>query len=202
MSQFPAPQFSVSDFTAAYLSLMPTGKVWPRDTDAVIAQTIACLAPTYARQTQDLANLLADAFPSNPVNLLPEWESTLGLPNPYAGSQTVPQRQAQVLQKFANDGGQSVAYFLSVIASLGFTGASITEYTPFCANVGVANSPLCGQPWAFAWKIIAPTISVQYFETNFSTSNEALFTLVGASELEYVIDQYAPAHTIPLFAIA
>jgi uncharacterized protein YmfQ (DUF2313 family) len=200
MTQALAPLFSTADFTAAYLSLMPTGKVWPRDVDSVIAQTIACLAPTYERQTQSLQDLLADAFPSNPVQLLPEWEATLGLPNPFAGVQTIPQRQAQVLQKFANDGGQSVPYFLSVIESLGFTGATITEYTPFCANVGVANGILYGQAWAFGWTVTIPNLSVQYFETNFSAANDALFTLIGTSELEYVIHQYAPAHSYPMFA--
>lgn len=201
MTQAAAPLYSSTDFTNALYALMPRGKVWPRDLDSIIAQTISCLAPTYQRQTLSLSDLLADAFPSNPVQLLPEWESTLGLPNPFAGTQTVPQRQAQVLQKFAQDGGQSVPYFLSVIASLGFTGATITEYTPFCANVSVANSPLYSQPWAFAWTVTVPNLSVQYFETNYSCANDALFTLIGTSELQYVIGQYAPAHTYPMFAV-
>ena len=202
MAQSPAPSFSATDFTAAYQALMPGGRVWPRDINAVLSEYISTFSPTYERQTQSLALLIADAFPSNPVLLLPEWEETLGLPNPYAGSQTIPQRQAQVLQKFANDGGQSVPYFLSVLASLGFAGATITEYSPFMANVSVANSPLYGQSWVYAWKITAPYLSVQYFEANFSTANDALFTLVGADELEFIIGQYAPAHTLPLFAVA
>lgn len=202
MTQSLAPLFSAADFTAAFMALMPRGKVWPRDTDSVIAQTVSCLAPTYARQTLSLQELLADAFPSNPVQLLPEWEETLGLPNPYAGVQTVAQRQAQVLQKFSQPGGQTVAYYLAVIAAIGFAGATITEYTPFQANVSVANSPLYGPTWASAWKITAPNLSVAYFETNVSAANEALFTIVGASELEFLIGQYAPAHTYPLFAVA
>lgn len=201
MAQAAAPQFSTNDFTAAYLSLMPRGPVWPRDSDAVIAETVACFAPTYERQTLSLAALLADAFPSNPVELLYEWEETLGLPNPFAGTQTVAQRQAQVLQKFANSGGQSVPYFLSVIDSLGFTGATITEYKPFLAGHGHAGDPVNSAGWAFVWLITAPNLSVSYFSAG-SAVDTALYELIGAAELEYVIGQDAPAHTIPLFAVA
>lgn len=201
MSQAPAPFFSSADFTTAYLSLLPRGKVWPRETDAIIAQTIACFSPTYQRQVQSLAALLADAFPSNPVELLFEWEETLGLPNPFAGTQTIAQRQAQVLQKFANSGGQSVAYFLSVIGSLGFAGATITQFAPFRAGISHAGDPDYDQSWSFAWLITAPNLSVSYFSAG-SATNTALYEIIGADELEYLIGQYAPAHTIPLFAVA
>ena len=160
----------------------------------------AAYTPVPAGQTQDLANLLADAFPSNPVSLLGEWEETLGLPNPYAGIQTISQRQQQVLQKFANDGGQTVNYFLSVINSLGFTGATITEYTPFAVGDTV-NMPVLGAGWAFAWLITAPNLSVSYLTVG-DTVNTALYEIIGAAQLEYVIDEYAPAHTVPLFAVA
>jgi uncharacterized protein YmfQ (DUF2313 family) len=200
--QSPAPQYSIADFTGAFKSLLPRGRVWPRDPDAVLAQVMAALAPTYVRQTQSLAALMADAFPVAPVELLPEWEATLGLPNPYAGTQTITQRQAQVALKFAGDGGQSVPYFLSVLNAFGFSGATITEFVPFRANCNSANQPIIGQDWANTWLITAPNLSVQYFETNVSAANESLFAITGAAALEWVIGQYAPAHTYVLFVVA
>jgi uncharacterized protein YmfQ (DUF2313 family) len=200
--QAAAPFFSADDFTQALLGLMPRGRIWPRDTDSVIVRTVSSFAPSWERQTTSLAELIADAFPSNPVQLLFEWEETLGLPNPFAGIQSLAQRQAQVLNKFANDGGQSVPYFLSVLTALGFLGATITEFAPFRAGISHAGDPVNSEAWFFTWLITAPNLSVSYFSADTSTAGQPLYTLIGADELEYVIKQYAPAHTIPLFAVA
>ncbi|WP_197520275.1 putative phage tail protein, partial [Paraburkholderia tropica] len=56
---------------------------------------------SYERSTSRANYLLIDSFPPTAYELLPEWESTLGLPDPCAGeAPTIPQRQAQVLARF------------------------------------------------------------------------------------------------------
>jgi uncharacterized protein YmfQ (DUF2313 family) len=41
--------------------------------------------PAFERLTARANNLLIDAFPGSTYELLPEWEATLGLPDPCAG---------------------------------------------------------------------------------------------------------------------
>lgn len=199
--QAAAPIYNADDFTQAYLALMPRGRIWSKEPGSIIYDTVSAFGPTYERQTSSLAALLADSFPSNPVQLIFEWEETLGLPSPYAGVQSLQQRQAHVLNKFANDGGQSVAYFLSVLTALGFTDATITEYAPFRAGFSTSGDSLGEPTIIFDWLITAPNLSVSYFIAG-SIIPLPLYTIEGADELEYIIKQYAPAHTNPLFAVA
>jgi uncharacterized protein YmfQ (DUF2313 family) len=95
------PNYTAADFLKALQGLMPRGRLWPRDADAVQTQVLAQLAPSYARSTARANYLLVDAFPATTYELLPEWESTLGLPDPCAGvAPTIPLRQAQALARF------------------------------------------------------------------------------------------------------
>ena len=88
------------------------------------------LAQVYVRQTARSRNLVVDAFPATTVELLPEWENTLGLPDPCAGpSPTLGQRIAQVVARLTDSGGQSVAYFVELARRLGYD-ITVTQYAP------------------------------------------------------------------------
>jgi uncharacterized protein YmfQ (DUF2313 family) len=51
----------------------------------VQSQVLYGLAKSYERETARANNLLVDSFPLTTYELLPEWESSLGLPDPCAG---------------------------------------------------------------------------------------------------------------------
>lgn len=73
-------------------------------------------------------------FPSAITYTLPDWERELGLPGPCAsGLGGVPVRQAAVRAKFANQGGQSPAYFVCLAHSLGYA-VTIEEPTQFLCD--------------------------------------------------------------------
>lgn len=148
----PVPAWSQADYARAFQTLLPKGLVWPRSPGAIQSAVCAALVPTYVRSAEAAAALLADIFPPTTAELLPTWEETLGLPDPCAGpAPTTQARVAQVVARFISGGGQSVPYFISLLASLGFT-ASVTEYTP--ARCGMAlNAPLYNDDWAFAWTV-------------------------------------------------
>lgn len=174
----PAPAYSVADYTAAIQALLPRGRVWPRDPDATLTQVAAALAAIYQRSNARANYLLVDAFPATAVELLPEWESTLGVPGPYgvlAG--TVAGQQTQVVAALKAVGSQSRAYFIGLIASFGRT-ATITDYTRYTVRRPV-NAPIYGDNWAHSW----------------------LVTITGSSypQLEALVTLYAPAHTIVAF---
>jgi uncharacterized protein YmfQ (DUF2313 family) len=196
------PLYSAEDFATAFQNLLPTGRVWPRDPDALQTDFCEAMAPTIQRVANAGAGLIADAFPEFPVNLLPEWEATLGLPNPnYGPVTTLQQRQKLVYTKFIALGGQSVQYFLDLLTSLGYIGCTITQYAPFRAGKSRAGDPCYGAGWIFTWLITSPSLSVTYFRSGQSSAGDALYTINGGTVLEGIIEEFAPAHTNPLFAI-
>lgn len=194
-----APNYQSSDFLSALQALMPRGLVWPRDPTSVMAQVMAGLAPTWARHTERNNNLLVDAFPATAVELLPEWESALGLPDPCAGvAPTVSARQAQVVARFAGSGGQSAAYYIAYAAILGYT-ITITEFAPARAGQLRAGQPLNGAAWAFAWRINAPLNTVVKAKVGSARAGDPLASW-GNAVLQCELSEIAPAHTILIFA--
>lgn len=117
-----APLLSEDDYLTGLQRLLPQGRAWSRSPDSKLTGLLRGIAKRQAALQQRQVNLLSDAFPSEPVELLPEWEASLGLPDPCAGIlPTVAQRQAQVRARWAAAGGQSIDYFIGVAAALGVT---------------------------------------------------------------------------------
>lgn len=142
-----------ADYAAAFRALMPGGRVWPNDPDSVQSAVIFGLCGSFASLDVGALDLLVDSFPATSVDLLPEWESSLGLPDPCVGDgATTAQRQAQVVARLIAGGGQSAAYFTAFAAALGFT-IEIVTYAPARAHIATAGSPACGPIWAFAWGV-------------------------------------------------
>lgn len=172
-----------ADFAKLFLGLLPRGRIWRSDQDSVEVQTITALMKTWERLQARANNLLIDAFPSTTVELLPEWEASLGLPDPCAGNVTltIAQRQAQVVARLTARGGQGIPYFVAFIKALGWTPATITTFAPWRCGISCCADPLRGQAWAFAWQIAVH------------------LTGVPTAVLECEVRARAPANTIPIF---
>jgi len=196
-----APNFKAADFLAAMQALLPRGRVWPRDPDTVQSKVLSGLAPSYERQTARANYLLVDAFPSTTYELLPEWESTLGLPDPCAGAApTIPQRRQQVIARLITTGGASIPLLTAFAASLGYT-VTITQFTQARAGMLRAGQPVNGYDWNFAWKITAPLNTVVRAVAGAMAAGDPLASW-GNNVLECEFRAVMPAHTIPIFAYA
>ncbi|WP_406867209.1 YmfQ family protein [Paraburkholderia fungorum] len=194
-----APNYSAADYLSAMQALMPRGRVWPKDSDATQTQVLSGLVQVYARNTARANNLLVDAFPGTSAELLPEWEATLGLPDPCAGvAPTVAARNAQVLARFTGLGGQSAAYYISYAATLGYA-ITITEFAPARVGQSRVGQPLCGPAWAFAWQINAPLNTVIRSRVGTARAGDPLASW-GNAVLQCELTEIIPAHTIPIFA--
>lgn len=194
-----APNYSAADYLSAMQVLMPRGRVWPKDADAIQTQALSGLVQVYARNTARANNLLIDAFPGKGVELLPQWEATLGLPDPCAGvAPTVAARNAQVLARFTRTGGQSAAYYISYAAALGYT-VTITQFAPARVGQSRVGQPLCGTAWAFAWQINAPLNTVTRSLVGSARAGDPLASW-GNAVLQCEITEVIPAHTIPIFS--
>lgn len=192
----PAPNYSAADYLRALQAHLPRGRVWPRDSDASQTATLGTLTPCFARLNARANNLLVDAFPASTFELLPEWEATLGLPDPCAGeAPTTQQRVAQVVSRLTSTGGQSISYFTAVAAALGYP-ITITQFVP--SRFGKAFGTLFGgTAWAFAWQVNAPTFTINSLQ--FGGSFGTPFATWGNNVLQCELERLSPAHTTVLF---
>lgn len=197
---------TADDFTTALLSLLPRGRVWPKEPGAVLPNTIAFVSPTFARQTARANNLLVDAFPATAVELLPTWEALLGLPDPCAGQgTTIAARQAQVIARLLGTGGQAVDDLIAFAALFGYT-ITITEQAPADGTLTPATiGSTIGDRLVedsgndvFTYIVNAPLVTVTY-ATIGSTIGTPLVAW-GNDVLECVMEEVKPAHTQVLFA--
>jgi uncharacterized protein YmfQ (DUF2313 family) len=194
----PAPNYSAANYLQALQAHLPRGRVWPRDPDAAQTAVLSGFTPCFAALTTRANYLLVDAFPATPEELLPEWEATLGLPDPCAGEQpTIAARQAQVLARFTATGGQSPSYFIAYAEKLGFS-VTITQYTPFRMGQQAMGSQLGSQDWAFTWAINAPYVSEIPFRMGQSAMGDALESWNNAV-LECELNAIKAAHTVLRF---
>ncbi|MBR8054136.1 YmfQ family protein [Burkholderia vietnamiensis] len=194
-----APDLTAADYLAVLQALMPRGRVWPRDQDAIQTKTLAGCAPSFARHAARSKNLITDGFPESAYELLPEWESALGLPDPCAGaSPTVQQRRAQVIARLTATGGQSIAYFVEFARNLGYS-ISIENNAPARAGWSRCGDPCNSESWAHAWSIIAPTNTITRARAGQSAAGEPLATW-GNDVLECELNALSPAHTILKFS--
>lgn len=180
----PPPAFAQADYQQVLIGLLPRGRIWPRFLAALQAIVMGAIAFTFVRVSQAAGALIADVFPATAGDMLTEWESSLGLPDPCAGpAPTIAARRLQVVQKLINPGGQSVPYFIQLAATLGYT-ITIDEFTG-------AN--------AFLWRVNCPQVQQLYSYAGQSFAGEYLVT-GGAAVLECVLNELKPGHTTLEFA--
>ena len=190
--------FTTAGFQQVLLGLLPEGPIWPRDVDSMVYQIMGVLAPPYGRNAAAAVDLLVDAFPATTTDLLPEWEETLGLPDPCQGpNPTIQQRQAQVLARFVGLGGNSVSYFVDYAAYLGYP-ITITQFKPAVIGQLRVGQQLWGPAWAYAWQVDAPTAAPEYFRTEVAAVGETLQSFPN-STLQCELQAAAPAHTTLFF---
>lgn len=193
-----APILTADDFLSALHALLPSGRAWFKDPDSIQTKTLQGAAPTFVRQTARSNNLLIDGFPSTANELLPEWEESLGLPDPCAGeSPTLQQRRVQVVARFSSVGGQSSAYFVQFASDLGYE-ISTANYVPARASQARCGDADYSEDWAHAWSVQLPLSSVTYALAGQSTAGEPLAAW-GNAVLQCEFAALKPAQTTLLF---
>ncbi len=195
-----APSYSAVDVQQAMMRLLPRGRIWRRDPGSMLSALFLALAPTYVRNLASAAQVLVDASPATTVNLLVEWERSLGLPDPCtAANPTIQMRQAAVRAKWGARGALTIGYFVTLAANLGYA-VTITEFTPYTVDMPV-DGPLLDPAWGFIWQIHAPEIVTFYFSVDESGVDDALETY-DAGELVCRIAADAPAGTVVFFTFS
>jgi len=174
-----APLYANGDYTKALQGLLPRGRAWSREPDAVQTSVLSAFAPSFQRSNASANGLITGAFPATATttSMLTEWEKTLGLPGRFgAPVGTQSQRQAAVVASLTGLGGQSIAYFVTYAAQLGYS-ITIEQFKPWGCDDD-CDAYLYGLEWAFAWQV------------NVATGTDV-------TVLTNMLNLYKPAHTTP-----
>ncbi|HCB9839987.1 TPA: DUF2313 domain-containing protein [Escherichia coli] len=179
-------RFSHDEYTRAMVNLLPSGMAWNRLPDSVQYRLMRGLAQAYRQSDADACALITGAFPETADALTDEWYASLGL-NDECGTQASTTDPAQarkfILAKLLSTGGQSVAYFTELAATMGYS-IRISEY----------RTPLCGFSWCghllsddnrFNWTVVV------------SPPGDDVTT--SRAYLECLFRRYAPAQTLVTF---
>lgn len=177
---------TAADYLQQLQALLPPGAAWSRDATAVLTRLLAGLAAELARADGRGEALLEEADPRSVGELIAEWETAFGLPDPCTGVlETLVQRRQALTAKVGAQGGQSRGYFIALAAAVGYV-VTIDEVVD-------GNQ--------YKWRINAPAVTVTYFRAGTGRSGERLASW-GNTLLECIITRCCPAHTQVVFGYA
>lgn len=182
--------------------LAPPGLAWPREPTTIFQRFWRVIADALVAVHARTGVLTErEAFPPISVELLPDWERVLGLPDPCLGpNPSTPARQAAVAARLSSAGGQSVPYFEALAVLLGGS-ITVTEYVPFRLGVDHFGDPLRVAAWAYIWTVTLSTGSLFRFELGVSHFGEPLWQ-ISSGPIQCEIQRLKPAHTQVNFALA
>lgn len=171
---------NIDNYTKAFLQLLPSGAVWPRDANAALAKMVSGLAAELQRVDDRGADLLAESITATISDTLASWEADLGLPEGRNPPEDTGQRLAAVQQKYRIYGSQSRAFFQALVEAFGIT-AEIREYkeSTFGSDFG---GFYIGRDWAFV---------VEFIVADETTDDQI-------SVLDFTIQTYLHAHKIAI----
>lgn len=195
-----AVSYSSAEYLAQLRALLPRGWVWICGRGYVLYRLLSGMAPEFARVDQRLVDLRNEADPLTILELLPEWERLVGIPDPCAEgvATTLAARRAAVQAKLLATGGASRQYFIDYAAALGYPGATIDEFRPMGCN-DTCNDSLWSELDRFVWMVNLPGDGGCYVMTCNDTCNDYL-QVWGETEIECRINRLKPAHTVVVFA--
>ena len=177
----PVETFSAAQYAQAARNLLPRGRAWNRQDGSNQARFCDAIGAVYAQQDADSLQMLSDFFPATATQGLPEWNASLGLPDPCSGAPaTTAENQQQIVAKLAATGGQSIPYYVALAAALGY----IIGIAEFCAT-----SPGSGAPAGMITNINDWDHTWQVTITNPNTAPAS------TTPLQCLFERYKPAHT-------
>lgn len=207
-------------YTHGLAARLPVGEIWPRDPAATLMRLVAAVATVVALWAERAGRfLLIEAFPPSSLDLLPDWERVLGLPEPCLPLEdlTIDERQTIVREKLARrPGSQDRYYFLRIADELGYD-VTITEHVPAQCGMSQCGYQLrseadgkllvrgagCGTPYIrYVWTITIAGPRLTWFAVGAGggrAGQDPHLRIRRAEDLECILNKLKPAHTKLVF---
>lgn len=181
------------------IKLLPSGEGWPSYQDSNLYKTVNLFVPALQRAYNFATYALTDTFPTTAKDSIPDWQSSVGLPDPLCPPLTAAQQRQQMIARVENIGGQSPEYFIQFAAKIGYT-ITITEVA--CPRAGLSRagqSASWGLPGDFIWIVNVAGATLSFFRTGLNRTGDPLSTGTDIRWLEYELQRIKPAHTFLMF---
>lgn len=190
---------TAGDYLRQLFSLLPKGLAWARRQDSHMGRLLQAVADVFVRVDERMRSVLREIDPRQAVELLPDYERVLGLPDPcISEEQSIAQRQAAAYAKLTAQGGASKPYFIKLAADMGYPGASVEVYREATCNSD-CNAALWPEDHRFYWQLNLPSDGGTFLANCNSPCDSALGTW-GDTALECRVNQIKPGETDVAFA--
>lgn len=120
---------SVEQWHEVLLQQMPRGRAWPRDPESDLAKYVLGFAKRLSDAELSAEQMLLEMRPETTVQLLPDWEQYLGLPECNVPNQTFESRRSAVVEKYHRKGGLQTWQIEALALALGFL-VEVREHFP------------------------------------------------------------------------
>lgn len=148
----------VETFRDALLGLLPPGLAFSRDQESDTYDLCERIGIELARVRERADDLRQDMDPASTVELLDEWELALGLPTTCYAPTTDAERRLAIVARLIGTGGNSLAAYKAVAASLGYDSTLVTAtvHGPFTC-LSPCTDALYQDTWAHVVEWSIPT---------------------------------------------
>lgn len=189
-------------------NLLPAGFAWIRKLGKNLLKLLGARSPGYQAVDDRTIDLIDEVIPSTTRELLPEWESVCGLPDPLLiedleEDETEAQRRNAVLSKLVASGNLSKAFLIQVAKNYGYE-IQIEEffqdgYSSLCGTA-LCGSALCGgnQGWLFAFNVISDDEFAVFARCGTALCGDRIAEY-GDTKLQVIMKRHKPAHTVDLY---
>ncbi|EGR0074854.1 hypothetical protein VCV51_032907 [Vibrio cholerae V51] len=151
---------SVEQWSSSIMQQMPRGVIWQRETTLDLYKYAAGYAPRLEAAEISAEGLLFEMRPETTLQMLPEWEDYLALPECSTANQTIESRRAAVAEKYYRKGGFQSWNIEKLAADLGFD-IEVQELYPHHILRG-CNYPLYEEKYRHVLRIYVKGVTQAY----------------------------------------
>jgi len=191
---------TAADYLRLLQSLLPTGKLWNKDSNSVLTQFLYGEAEEFARVDARSDQLIIEKDTRTTSELLTDHEIDFGIPDDCFSLDTTDRlRRNAIHTKLLKTGRQDKQYFIDIAASLGYT-IEITEYTPLWCGLGLAGDECGGWKVFSYWKVSIewPDVEAGPYAKGFGISFDTMYS-ADIETLYCIIRSLKPGHSTVIF---
>lgn len=188
---------TAEEYRVQLQGLLPSGPAWDPELVPEVALVLSGVALEFSRVDARAVALLNEMDPAGVSELVPDWESIMGLPDTCLGpNPAFEDRRMAVRRRLVEVGGQSCGYFIEIAVSQGYPNATITEHrAPRMGRSRFGSAHFGTWNAQFMWTLNTGGRQRQGRRFGVSYWGERFGTNPG-NALECLIRRPAPAHTV------
>ncbi len=182
---------SAEEYAQQLANLLPPGPALAAEPGSEMAELLDRLGKFLTGTHRRAEQLLDEAIPWYALELLPEWEASLGLPDSCnVGPPTLAERRASLAAKLTDAGGARIARFVQIAATLGYPGASTQRFAAHTCEFS-CEAPIYSEDWRFTWQLKVP-VTVRVADSTCESGTEEPIRVWGNSRLSCVLARECP----------